>query len=871
MQQQGVYIPYTQEELTARGPQRTFSGQSLKEIAFPLGGIGTGCISLGGRGQLRDWEVFNRPNQRFRPGFSFATLRAEASSGKPVVKVVESPPLPPYSSTHGSGHFRGQGFPHGSGHFCGEGFPHMASNVFRGEYPFAWLEFDDDALPLRVRLEAFNPFIPLNDFESSLPVAILIYSLENVGDEPVDGLLVWTMENVVGYEGSGGLERRDLGGNRNVFRAEDGLKGMVLDSTRYGPDTHRYGSMVLATPCADVTYTGDIGGEGFGIGHRFWDFVARAGRFDDVDLAEPTAEGQTAVCALGARFSLPAGEAIELPFLIAWHFPNFLKYWHRGEEKPQWRNYYAGHFDDAWAVARYVNENLEGLRAESMQYHDALFGSTLPACVLDAASSQTSTLKSPTCLRLEDGTFYGFEGCGSTWGCCEGSCTHVWNYQQALPFLFPALERSMRTADYRYNLREEDGRMCFRIGLPLGTSGWGFHAAADGQLGGIMKTYRDWLLCGDDDWLRQLWPRVKKALAYAWEQWDADRDGVAEGIQHNTYDRELHGPNPLIMGFYMGALRAAEEMARYLGEDEQANEYRRLFEKGSAAMDQTLFNGEYYVQKYDPEKVQTQQFGDGCLSDQMLGQWIAAICELGHLFDPAHVRSALESVFRFNWRPSLADHANPQRIYAINDEAGLLMCSWPQGNRPLIPTMYCDEVWTGIEYQVASHLIMEGFVREGLAIVKGARDRHDGLRRNPWDEFECGSHYARAMSSWGLVLALSGYHCRAPVGLLRFDPKLWREDFRAFWSSGSGWGTFSQKLGEGTAEVLLEVLGGAQALRTLRLAGDIVDGEAPRAVAQVADQDAACSVQRQGEWLDVQFPEGIGVPAGETLRVSLAP
>ncbi len=850
---------YSAEELMSRA-LRTFDGPGLREIAFPLGGIGTGCVSLGGRGQLRDWEIFNRPNQGFRPEFAFATLRAESEGGGVITKVVESPLTPPYTGTHGAPSTNG------------EGLPHMASNTFRGEYPFARLQFEDGAMPLKVSLEAFSPFIPLNDFDSSLPAAILTYRLENTTNEVVQGLLAWTMQNVVGYGGAGPLDRSELGGNRNAFRSEGGLNGMVLDSTRYPADSHRHGSMVLATPWQDVTYTGYIGDRSFAPRHIFWDIMSRPGGFDDTEMREPTADGQTGVCALGMRVALEPGQTAEIPLLLTWHFPNFVKYWDRSpdEGKPVWRNHYAQHFADAWSVAAYVNENLARLRAQSLQYHDALFGSTLPGCVLDAASSQTSTLKSPTCLRLEDGTFYGWEGCSATAGCCEGSCTHVWNYQQALPFLFPALQRSMRTADYAHNLREEDGRMCFRLALPRGTSGWGFHAAADGQLGGIIKTYRDWLLCGDDDWLRGLWPRVKKALAYAWEQWDTDRDGVPDGVQHNTYDIEFVGANPLIGAFYMGALRAAEEMARYLGEDRQADQYRELFEKGSARMDETLFNGEYYIQQYDPEEAQTHQFGQGCLSDQMLGQWLAAICDLGYLFDPDKVRSALQNVFRHNWRSSLGGHVNPQRIYAVNDESGLLMCTWPRGGRPLIPVAYCDEVWTGTEYQVASHLIMEGFVTEGLTIVKGARERHDGVKRNPWDEPECGSHYARAMSSWGLVLALSGYHYNAPAGLMRFAPKVRQDDFRVFWSNASAWGTYSQNLSEGSAAIRLDVLSGDQKLRRMQLRTDLPGTGELSATVEIAGAAVPCSVKEDAGWTELAFAREVTIPEGKALTASVS-
>ena len=134
----------------------------------------------------------------------------------------------------------------------------------------------------------------------------------------------------------------------------------------------------------------------------------------------------------------------------------------------------------------------------------------------------------------------------------------------------------MRELDVRYNLWE-DGRMSFRLQLPLGRGRDGFHPCVDGQMGGVIKTYREWKLCGDDDWLRSLWPQVKLALEYAWSpanpyRWDGNKDGVLEGRQHHTLDMELYGPNAWLQGFYLAALRAGEEMAAYLGE---ADVYKR--------------------------------------------------------------------------------------------------------------------------------------------------------------------------------------------------------------------------------------------------------------------------------------------------------
>ncbi|GAG23288.1 unnamed protein product, partial [marine sediment metagenome] len=234
--------------------------------------------------------------------------------------------------------------------------------------------------------------------------------------------------------------------------------------------------------------------------HDFWDTFSSSGRFEERHYDTPSEEGQTDAGALGIRAKLKPGASRTVTFYITWYFPTFEKYWGAAccdgpecQGKPRratWPNYYAGQFDDALDVAGKLHKKERKLRAMSMRFHDALFSSTLPSYVLDAVSSQMAILKTATCLRLSDGSFYGFEGCTPTAGCCDGSCTHVWNYQQALPFLFPGLERSMRSIDYKHNMRD-DGGMCFRLQLPLDSPPNEFHACADGQMGGVIKTYRD--------------------------------------------------------------------------------------------------------------------------------------------------------------------------------------------------------------------------------------------------------------------------------------------------------------------------------------------------------------------------------------------
>src|ERR1039458_3884728 len=326
--------------------------------------------------------------------------------------------------------------------------------------------------------------------------------------------------------------------------------------------------------------------------------------------------------------------------------------------------------------------------------------------------------------------------------------------------------------------------MRFRQMLPDGLDRFGY-AAADGQMGQIIKAYLDWKLCGDTEWLRGLWPKIQRGISFAWIPggWDPNRNGVLEGVQHNTYDVEFYGPNPLGTVYYLGALRAAEEMANALGDTAAAANYHALFAKGSAWIDQNLFNGDYYIQKVrgipknqiapatvgdmgadNPEQPEFQ-LGDGCLADQLIGQYLADIAGLGPLLDPAHIRKTLESIHKYNYRAQLFEHDSVQRVYALNDEAALLVCDYTKGGRPKIPFPYFQEAWTGIEYLVAAQFIHAGMLREGLETIENVRRRYDGERRNPWDEPECGHHYARAMSTWSSVVAFSGFDRQGPRGI----------------------------------------------------------------------------------------------------------
>ena len=473
---------------------------------------------------------------------------------------------------------------------------------------------------------------------------------------------------------------------------------------------------------------------------------------------------------------------------------------------------------------------------------------------MDAVSANIAVLKSPTVWRLEDGTLYGWEGAGEREGSCEGSCSHVWAYAQALPALFPALSRSMREAEYKYNWAE-DGSMSFRLMLPLMNSQaaskerWAFRPAADGQFATIMQTFREWRNLGSDEWLRPLWPKVKAALEFAWSPankglWDPQKTGILWGQQHHTLDMELYGPNSWLSSMYLGALQAGAQMAEAMGEPEA--EYRAIFARGKEFLNEQLFNGEYFIQQialdnrelllpYDDsdsfmwvhgkdsifEVYWSDEFGElkyqigeGVATDQLLGQWHADMYKLGEIFAPPKVQSALSAIFRHNFRTTMRNHYNPCRLYCLNDESGLVICSWPK-NKPVIPLPYSQETMHGFEYAAAALMIGRGLEEAGLQIVASVRARYDGKYRNPWNEVECGSNYARSMASYSLLQKLFRYRLRrALFALFVLPPK--EEDCQFFWSCGSAWGSIIKSTSK-TRNIQILLKGGQLRLRSLTL------------------------------------------------------
>ncbi len=825
----------------------TYEKLRTAEISFPLGGIGTGSIGLGGNGRLIDWEVFGHASKGSINGPSHIAVKAVKDG-----KLVDARVLNGDMYRGLTGHYGGN-FGMGLSNSTMAGFPHFKDCVFRGEYPLAEIDFADEAFPAKAKLTAFNPFLPHNEKDSSIPAAFFEVTLVNTSADTLDYSVAMSVRN-------------PWKESKNAFVCVNGDKnepifsGLHMTQPECGTDSPEYGDFTLATDGAPLSYQESwYRGKWFDHLETYWRNFTEMADFENrhFDTLSPAGDVGT----LCVKKTLAPGETMKVRFVLSWNVPyRTSKSW---GENVKLRNYYTYLFEDSKASAAYALENWERLYAATKLWHDELFASTLPEEVLDAVSATSSVLKTETCLRIgEKGDFYGWEGLNQTTGSCPGTCTHVWNYAYAMPFLFPRLERNIRENDYAYN-QDENGRMSFRTVVPFGAGIGSFRACADGQFGGVMKVWREWKLSGDDEWLKKLWDGVKKSVVYAWseanaDRWDRDRDGVLEGRQHHTLDMELFGPSSWLEGFYLGALKAAAEMAEVCGDGEFAKECEALFEKGKAWSDENLFNGRYFMQKVDlTDKAMVEsyngengrdlfgsdvvnaywndeagqikyQIGDGCLLDQLLAQWHADIIGLGELFDGEKVDIALDNMMKFNFKPDMRGHYNTFRIFALNDESGAVICDYPEGSvKPAIPIPYAQEAMHGFEYAFAGLLMSRGRVEDGLKVVRGVRDRYDGEKRNPWNEIECGSNYARSMASFAFLPILSGMTFDLTRGALGFKPKVKADNFRCVWSAGGTWGNV--KLSRAAAS--LTVLDAPLRLRELSLpleavTGVTVDGKA---------------------------------------------
>ncbi|MFC7337857.1 GH116 family glycosyl hydrolase [Haloferula chungangensis] len=842
--------------LYARGKPMTATKPDLKFIGMPINGVATGQVYLGGDGRLWCWNLDGEPDMKWEDiGKGHKYLKPE---------TARSPMDQGFALQVGSSDKKR------SFTLDADGFRDI---VFTNQYPMGQVEFADADCPVKVQLEAYTPFIPLNRDDSSYPVIVMRYTIENPSDQEQEVAIAGWIENFSnhrsGKKNGKGLrlsQYRELDGLSVIelwakpeagAKAEDGETPLDL-ANDFGAVT--IGLLGDAKPDLLDTMRSQSGPTGL--------FSAEASN-KSPQVVQERPFSDKAFASLGQKVKLAPGESKTIAFTLSWRFPNAR--YVQGFGRKEWSrdvNFYSTLWPTASDAAVSVAKREKELRGTTQEWVDTWYDSTLPYWFLERTFIPIDCMQTQLTSRLadQDGR-YGLDE-GVT--CCEGNCTHVWHYAQGLARLFPVIERECRDK-VDFGLSSKDtGAMNFRCSEKT------FREAVDGQCGSIIRVFRESQMTPDYRFLASIWDRTKLSMDYVIKKWDKDEDGMLSGGQHNTLDKDWHGQVPWLINLYHAALKASAVMARQMNEPKVAERYEALVSKGAIAMLERLWNEDYGYFIHIPETPPEKTIGSttGCHIDQVLGEFWLRNLDLDPVMPRDKIRRSLESLWKYNFSPNVGDFRKQNkagRWFAAEGDAGLVMGTWPHGKENAQKTnfhRYFNECMSGFEWQVAALMIWEGMLEEGLAVGKAINDRYQPAKRNPYNEVECGDHYARALASYSAFMAICGYRYDGPEGKLGFGPRMNQNDFRSAFTTAEGWGRFTQNVEADKQSASIELRYGKLALKELSI--DQVEGtSATNATVEIDGKAVDASFSSEAGRYVMKFSDGLTIQQGQRLLVSL--
>ncbi|PFX22524.1 hypothetical protein AWC38_SpisGene12961 [Stylophora pistillata] len=847
-----------------------YSNDALRAVTLPLGPIGGGSIALAGDGGLRQWQITNTVNHVAHVPDSFFAIRVDQGSSSKAV-ILQSSTWYDDEGFTPAAYVTDHVVPDGSKQLLGE-LPGVKTLEVTAKYPIAEVDVLSDEVPVQVHLEAFNPCIPLDSKNSGIPVIILNYTVTNSSNDAAKVSLLGSLQNIAGWDGLTPITSEvacpGYGGNMNSLLQSSRLFGIDMSNQSLEEQSASNGHVSISV----VTKPGDN--------------LSTMLQYDEM--------GKTWNGAVCCEREIPPNKSETFTFLLAWHFPHRYVNWSQkafGIHDPDTQFYIGNQYVKFWKnineVLCYTTANLGFLTSLTRNFMNAMFDSTLPWQIIDSAAGRLSPLRSPTCMWLADGNLYGFEGCSKVGGCCPLNCTHVFNYEMAIAKCFPDLERTMRVLDLKEQIAP-NAIIPSRTTVPLELRRlWSFWPnytdvnpasttiCVDGEIGTVLKAYREVLQGASQEWFDGVWPAVKKIMARWMGELDTG-DGLIRTPQPNTYDTAFYGVNTFTCCLYHCALRAAEEMAKLQKESDLADQYSARFKLGSANLDKACYtNGKWYTQVLDPENPKAE-LADGTFVDCLLGQWWAYVLQLGDILPKEHVKSTLENIYSRNHVDSFIPEDQKPRKFFDQRDAGLYICRWP-GSPPEDPFRYSSEgAWTGLEYEYAHLCLSQSMDTTALRVLTDTREKYDGTRRSPWNEIECGDHYVRPMAAFTLFELASGQTWKLsevgnPVISLGFAPRINPSNFCGFFITGTAWGQFKQKgndeMRDGTAELCVHH-------GELRLSQLTLKSRATSALTRMtggSNELLATTVAQDAEQLSIEFKSGgILLKAGESLHVTLS-
>jgi uncharacterized protein (DUF608 family) len=844
------------KSLYKRGTVTTYlkSRNELQYIGMPVGGINCGTVYLGGDGRLWLWDIFNKNQEGIDPKV-VEWIADVQGMGKKVRSRDGACYIQPSTNIHPLE----QGFAitiKYQGNTIIKRFHQDDWDEIRFEatYPVAVIHYLDKQLPLEIKLTAFSPFIPLDEDNSNIPVTIQSFEIKNIGTSAVEIEIAGWLENAVNK-----VSAKNRSDGKRVNKVISKADHMSVFATFEPADKIKFndvgdtGSMCLSF----------IGKNAIGISSFQLPFSAASFTSKTADQSVVNADERLIAGITSSQQILP-GKTIKKEFTISWHFPNVGK----RIDVPDARtgHYYLNKFADALAVADDVANRFSYLTAQTKLWNETWYDSSLPHWFMERTFLNISALATTTSHRFKTGRSWAWEGVGA----CEGNCTHVWQYAQAIGRIFPGIERGNRQrVDLGISL-QDDGGIWFR-------GEYDKRPAIDGQAGRVLGCLREHQMSADSAFLKNNWTSIKKATQFIINQ-DRNGDGMTDTPLENTLDAVWDGEIAWIVGLCIAAVKAGGMMAEEMNDMVFASQCKTYVAKGSKNMDDLLFNGEYYIHR--PDAVKGRK-GIGsyntCHIDQVMGQSWAWQVGLGRINNKEKTLKALRALWKYNFTTDVGPYIKKHtggRPYALPGEGGMIMNTNPQnepkpyGEDATWQAGYFNECMTGFEHQVASHMMAEDLTDEALILTRTVHDRYHAFKRNPFNEIECSDHYGRAMASYGTFITACGFEYHGPNGFIRFAPKWDKENFKTPFTTAQGWGAYTQKKIGNKQEHRLELKYGSLQLQKISL--EKIDDRQESGILVVMDgQKIPANFQQDGRSILIMFPGPVKVLANQSVMITI--
>ena len=836
----------------------TKTKNELKYIGMPAGGLHAGTVYVGGDGRLWLWQIYNRTIEPGYEGIEPKTVKWNDGTAERSIRSRDGAAYiePALAANH---RLLDQGFAikisvAGKTIVKELNEDHWDEVVFRPCYPIAFVEFSSRSVPVTVGLQVYAPFIPLDAAGSSLPATIMRVSIKNTGNAAAAVSLLGWMENgaqkISAVQGSG----------KRVNKVLPGTGYSSIFSTFETPDP----ALQQATDSGNMCFTfhGAAGKAMAGI--PAWLPVAEYFNLPEAMAADMDAP-EKLVGGIAVSAQLAPGKTLQADYSVCWYFNNpnsGLKKLVKDAAEGYW---YGAKYKDALEVSNHLSKNFTALSSQTEAWVATWNDASLPHWLLERSFVNIATLATANTYRFADGRFWSWEGVGA----CAGTCTHVWQYAQAVARIFPELERDLRQrVDLGIGFKEDSGAVLFRGENET-------RPAIDGQAGVILRCYREHQMSSDDSFLRACWPRIKKAALFMMQQ-DKNNDGMTDTPMENTLDAVWEGEIAWIVGLTIAAASAAQQMAVEMRDEAFAATCSSYVKKGSSNMELQLFNGEYFIHRPDAV-IGRKPLGsyNTCHIDQVYGQSWAFQVGLPRIISREKSLLALKALWKYNFTmdvgPYIKTHTGG-RPYALPGEGGMIMNTnplnepRPYGENTSWQLGYFHECMTGFEHQVAAHLMAEGLVDESLVLTRVIHDRYHAAKRNPFNEIECSDHYARAMASYGTFISACGFRYHGPAGIIGFSPRLQKEKFRAPFTTAKGWGTYSQEKQGNTQVHRLLLKYGVLLLKELNFES-MLKHELSRVAVKKGSSTIAVRLQKDGSRLTVYCNTEISIAANEQLDI----